>query len=246
MKKQKATFSKGKTAKRTKKDSDEDNFDSNLSSSLEYEDSIDNVASSSDEGYSFCCFRRARPIKVTNINRKELNDGPLSKPISKQLPQASKKRRVLPYPKFSFSGKQVLVEGDLIQLIDADTCYICFPVDGVMYSHSVRLIGYDGIESKFKKNDLIAITEADKQLLIDKRDASTKLLSDMVLNQKVRVVLGLPDKYGRALATMYVRTRTQECDLKCDLALLKNVNETMINSKLVFAYGGGTKLTLSE
>ena len=50
-----------------------------------------------------------------------------------------------------------------------------------MYSHSVRLIGFDAIESKFKKEDLIPISEDDQRLLIEKREAAKKLLTDMIM-----------------------------------------------------------------
>lgn len=119
--------------------------------------------------------------KPNDISKPKDQSKPESKPKTDSSKHEVKKRRVLPFPKFSFSGKNVLVEGELIQLIDADTVYICFPVDGIMYSHSVRLIGFDAIESKFKVQDLTAISEADHQLLITKREAAKKLLTDMIM-----------------------------------------------------------------
>ena len=61
------------------------------------------------------------------------------------------------YPRFSFAGRTLQYQPKEASVYDPDTLYICFPVEGVMYEHSLRVIGIDAIENKIKKVELQAL-----------------------------------------------------------------------------------------
>jgi hypothetical protein len=58
------------------------------------------------------------------------------------------------YPRFTFAGRTLKYEPDNVKIYDPDTVYANFPVEGVMYEHSFRVLGIDSIENKIKKTDL--------------------------------------------------------------------------------------------
>jgi hypothetical protein len=58
------------------------------------------------------------------------------------------------YPKFSFKGRTLELNGNQIRIYDADTIFVPISIEGVMYTYSCRLLGYDGPEKRPKKSDL--------------------------------------------------------------------------------------------
>ena len=62
-------------------------------------------------------------------------------------------------------------------------------------------------------------------------------MESLLSGKRVRLVCGDFDKYGRILGTVYA--------LGPD-GVEVNVNQAIIDSKLVFPYGGESKLTISQ
>lgn len=108
-----------------------------------------------------------------------------------------------------------ITKGQCIKVYDGDTITIATKLpykDSPMYRFSVRLAGIDAAEIKDKSD--LALKAKEK-------------LSEFVLGKEVTLENVETEKYGRLLATVYVNKT--------------NVNQWLLDQKLVISYNGGKK-----
>lgn len=134
--------------------------------------------------------------------------------------------------KFEFNNKQILCK--VIDVYDGDTIIVAIKFEKNIYSHKVRMYGYDSPELKPK----LAIKNRQNVILSAKK--ARKALEDKVLNKIVILKLTNKtwDKYGRLLGTIYLKTNNYFRN-----STYENINQYMIDNKYGYKYYGGTKTT---
>lgn len=114
--------------------------------------------------------------------------------------------------------------GKVIKVYDGDTITIASKLEfekSPVYRFSVRLAGIDSPEMKAKTN-------VEKMLAVKSQTA----LSNMLMNQKIRLENVTIEKYGRLLADVYYD----------DI----HVNQWMVDNKFAVIYDGGKKKRPAE
>ena len=76
-------------------------------------------------------------------------------------------------------------------------------VDGVYYTFSFRLEGFDAPEMKPKKNDLQTLSEEDQKYYKNMAKRACDELRLLMKDKQVTIKCGDADKYGRVLAHLY-------------------------------------------
>jgi len=116
---------------------------------------------------------------------------------------------------FSFNGVRKIAK--VVDVYDGDSITVIFKFNGNFQKFKIRMEGYDSPEMRSK--DLLEKEYAQK---------AKQALSDLILNQLVRLECGKSDKYGRILGKVYT---------------LENVcaNDYMKHNKYGYVYDGGTK-----
>ena len=118
----------------------------------------------------------------------------------------------------------IILDAMVIDCRDGDTCTIETEFPGVkkdngepfLIKFKLRMVGYDTAEKRTRNAN-------EKRIAYLCRD----VLSDKILNKKVKVFCQSLDKYGRLLGI-----------ITCDG---ENVNDFMVNNNYGYAYGGKTK-----
>jgi endonuclease YncB( thermonuclease family) len=126
-------------------------------------------------------------------------------------------------PDYSFAGQTMY--GKIVDVYDGDTCTAVVKINGMYQKIKVRCSGYDSPEMKPKKD------MPGREAYVKSAVASKDALSSMILNKVVRLEIHGFDKYGRFLATVFVRR------------WFGNLNMTsyMIENKYGYPYDGGKK-----
>lgn len=114
---------------------------------------------------------------------------------------------------FSFSGRVLVLEPQQAVVYDPDTFFAAFPVESVMYEHSFRVEGIDSIENKIKKADLALLTEIQKKVLFERREAALAFTYKLFDQHSCNIVMGKSDKYGRILCKVTFDINGQTADL---------------------------------
>ena len=141
------------------------------------------------------------------------------------------------YPRFSFAGKTLQYQPNEATFYDPDSLFACFPVEGVMYEHSFRVLGIDAIENKIKKTDMQTIGIEQRAALLTRRDVAMVFAKQLVSTYPFTIYTQEQDKYGRILCrVVFQMPDARELDLA----------STLINRYLVFPYAGDKKMTLVE
>ena len=118
-------------------------------------------------------------------------------------------------PMFSLEDKEF--EAKVVKIYDGDTIHVVFPFKGEITRWKIRMEGYDSPEIRSKNSEEKMAAQVAKQALADKID-----------NNKVRLVCGKFDKYGRLLGTIFLGD--------------DNINMWMISQGYGYPYEGGTKM----
>ena len=128
-----------------------------------------------------------------------------------ELIQELKKLTLKSVDQFSFNGIDTLALCP--RVYDGDTITVMFEFNDKFIKSNLRLIGLDTPE-------LHSAVEAEAEAA----RLGQQYLSNLILNQIIRVELGDLDKYGRILATIYTLDN-------------ENINELMISKGFARAYG---------
>ena len=126
-------------------------------------------------------------------------------------------------PVYSFAGQTMY--GKIVDVYDGDTCTAVVKINGFFQKIKVRCSGYDSPEMKPKK-DMPGREEYIKSAV-----ASKEALSSIILNKVVKLQIHGFDKYGRFLATVFVRRWFKDL----------NMTDYMIEHKYGYPYDGGKK-----
>lgn len=128
-------------------------------------------------------------------------------------------------PKFSMDG--YVVDANVVGVYDGDTFTAEFPIPQIegspIYKWSCRVQGIDTPEMRDKNPEL-------KELAYKARDR----VREMIMDKKIRIIIGEFDKYGRVLATPLDPT-TGTC-----------IGKILIDEGLALAYDGGTKTSWED
>lgn len=120
-------------------------------------------------------------------------------------------------PWLSLEGK--LLKCKVISVYDADTVTLVVPFMGRPWKKKCRLTGIDSAELRTKNT-------TEKELAIKGRD----WLIGQILNEKVWVLCGDWDKYGRLLGTIYKKRGDKV-----------SINQQIINNGYAYVYDGKKK-----
>jgi micrococcal nuclease len=122
---------------------------------------------------------------------------------------------------FSLDGLEITAK--CISVYDGDTINVIFKVPGFentptegYFKHRLRLDGIDTPEIR-------GGSDAEKLRAVESRD----FLRDIILHKYINIKLGIYDKYGRALATIFHNNI--------------NINELLLEKNFAVPYNGGTK-----
>lgn len=145
----------------------------------------------------------------------------------------------------AFTLKGLSMWGRVVAVYDGDTFTAALPIFGSVYKFPMRLNGIDTAEIKSKQveNKAMAIRARNRllQLIgvtigpnddVKKKDIELKLAEK---NYVVWIECDEQDKYGRILCRVYK-----------DPLKTSSYADILLQEKLAYAYGGGTKLNESE
>ena len=150
-------------------------------------------------------------------------------------------------PPFTFAGQGMWAR--VISVYDGDTMTCALPIFGSVYKFPMRISGMDTPEmkSKLHLNKVAAIRARNRLLQLigvpigleddwKKKDIEATLSKT---NYVVWLMCGEQEKFGRTLCTVYKDPLEQNTGVP-------SFAQILINEKLAYAYGGGTKLTEEE
>lgn len=120
-------------------------------------------------------------------------------------------------PWFNFSGMKI--KAKCVHVYDGDTIHVVFPVSGKFYKHHIRLLGLDTPEIRPKSEYDPREKEAAK--------IAREFLKDQILDKIIDIECETNDKYGRALAWIYLGN--------------VQMNQLMLDKGYAIAYDGRTK-----
>ncbi len=118
-------------------------------------------------------------------------------------------------PLFTLEGQEF--DAKVVKIYDGDTIHVVFPFKGEVTRWKIRMEGYDSPEIKSKNPEEKIAANVAKEALINK-----------IGNNRVKLVCGKFDKYGRLLGTIFLGN--------------DNVNTWMISEGYGYPYDGGTKM----
>jgi endonuclease YncB( thermonuclease family) len=124
---------------------------------------------------------------------------------------------------YGFGGQEMI--GKVVSVYDGDTFTAIVKINGLFQKIKVRCYGYDSPELKPSKKD----ANRDKQ--IECAQVAKAFLENMIFDKIVTLNIHGFDKYGRFLATVYIR---HGCDTF-------NVNAAMLSGGYGVPYDGGKK-----
>lgn len=130
-------------------------------------------------------------------------------------------------PAYNCAGQRVL--GKIVHVYDGDTCTAILRYGKQYQTVKLRCFGYDSPEMK----PLKTMIHRDEEIAAAKK--AKEALETMILGQIVHVHLHGFDKYGRFLATLFVRRGGLIC------GTLMDVNAWMVENQYGVPYFGGTK-----
>lgn len=128
-------------------------------------------------------------------------------------------------PDYGFKDQKMM--GKIVSVYDGDTCTAIVKINSIYQKIKIRCYGYDSPEMKPAKS----LEDRDDE--IRKAKLAKLALEQYCLNQIVTLHMHGFDKYGRFLATIYVRKWCKQV----------NINRAMIKSGHGYEYFGGTKTT---
>lgn len=126
-------------------------------------------------------------------------------------------------PEYNFKGQKLL--GKIVSVYDGDTCTAAASINGLIQTIKVRCYGYDSPELRPSKKAVKRDVE------IERAKAAKFELENLILHKIVTLEIHGFDKYGRFLATIYLRTLCGTLD----------VNAAMVSAGHGQLYFGGTK-----
>ncbi len=118
-------------------------------------------------------------------------------------------------PMFTLEGQEF--DAKVVKIYDGDTIHVVFSFKGEITRWKIRMEGYDSPEMRSKCADEKKAAQRAKQALVDK-----------IGKNKVKLVCGKFDKYGRLLGTIFLDD--------------ENINTWMISQGYGYPYEGGTKM----
>lgn len=127
-------------------------------------------------------------------------------------------------PYFNFNDQIKIAK--VIDIYDGDTITVIFDIDDKFYKYKIRLFGIDSPEMKPSK-----ILE-NRDLYIQSANKVKDILKMLILNKIVKLHCKNYDKYGRILAIIYIDNM--------------NINDFLLENKLVKKYDGKTKVDFSR
>ena len=130
----------------------------------------------------------------------------------------------------SFSLEGLKTNCKIISVYDGDTCTIGFIRKGEFFQTKVRMLGYDSPEMKPK----LSVPNRDKEIAAAKK--AKQFLIDLTQDKIIWVEFGKFDKYGRPLATLFIKN-----NIYCCMSTEININELMVEKGHGYRYDGGTK-----
>jgi endonuclease YncB( thermonuclease family) len=126
-------------------------------------------------------------------------------------------------PEYGFNDQKMMAK--VVSVYDGDTCTVVVKINGKYQKIKIRCYGYDSPEMKPSKS------QNDRDAEIKKAKAAKAALEQYCLNKIVTLHMHGFDKYGRFLATIYIRKYCKQV----------NINRAMIDSGHGYEYFGGTK-----
>ena len=126
-------------------------------------------------------------------------------------------------PEYGFSDQRII--GKIVSVYDGDTCTAIVCINGRYQRIKIRCQGYDSPELRPSKNLPNRYQEISKA-----KDAKTAL-ERFCLNKIVKLHIHGFDKYGRFLATIYIKKICGKV----------NINQEMLRAGHGYEYYGGKK-----
>lgn len=126
-------------------------------------------------------------------------------------------------PDYGFDNLTMMAK--VVSVYDGDTCTAVVKINGKYQKIKVRCYGYDSPEMKPSKS------LKDRNVEIERAKAAKAALEQYCLHKIVTLHMHGFDKYGRFLATIYIRKYCKQV----------NINSAMIESGYGYEYFGGTK-----
>ncbi len=118
-------------------------------------------------------------------------------------------------PLFTLEGREF--DAKVVKIYDGDTIHVVFTFKGELTRWKIRMEGYDSPEMRSKNKEEKIAALAAKDALVGK-----------IGENRVKLVCGKFDKYGRLLGTIFIGD--------------DNINTWMISEGYGYPYDGGTKM----